>query len=152
MFDETKKRVYLQIGEGGHQLKKKTWGEIGHEETVLYIEKNGIGANKKEIEKLHRVLNHKGVRNMEFAFRNAGRLDLQMIKMIKEVVDGCSICQNNSRLRSKPSVAIQRATDFNSIMTLYLKVMGKKYVSRIVCAFSRMLVRVVLKDKKTETR
>ena len=63
MFDETKKRVYMSISGGGHQLVKlETLGEISHEETVLYIEKNGIGANKKEIEKLHRVLNHKGVR------------------------------------------------------------------------------------------
>ena len=66
----------MEILEGGHQLVKlETLGEISHEETVLYIEKNGIGAYKKEIEKLHKVLNHKGVRNMEFAFRNAGRLD-----------------------------------------------------------------------------
>ena len=41
-----------------------------------------------EIQKLHRVLNHKGVRNMEFAFRNAGRLDSQIGKLIKEVVEG----------------------------------------------------------------
>ena len=59
---------------------------------MFYIEKNGIGAYKDEIEKLHRVLNHKGARNMEFAFINAGRLDAQISKMIKEVVEGCNIC------------------------------------------------------------
>ena len=42
-------------------LKLENLGEISHEETVLYIEKNGIGTNKKEIKKLHRNLNHKGV-------------------------------------------------------------------------------------------
>ena len=68
----------MNISGGGHQLVKlETLGEISHEETVFYIEKNGVGANKKEIEKLHRVLNHKGVRNMKFAFRKAGRLDSQ---------------------------------------------------------------------------
>merc|ERR1711895_316254 len=65
MFDETKKRVFMNISGGGHQLVKlETLGEISNEETVLYIEKNGVGANRKDIEKLHRVLNHKGVRNM----------------------------------------------------------------------------------------
>ena len=99
MFDETKKRVYMQILEGGHQLVKlETLGEIGHEETVMYIENNDIGTNKKSIEKLHRVLNHKGVKNMEFAFRNAGRLDPQLSKLIKNIVEECSICQKNSRL------------------------------------------------------
>ena len=62
-FDETKKTVYMQILEGGHQLVKlDTLGEIGHEETVMYIENNDIGTNKKSIEKLHRVLNHMGVK------------------------------------------------------------------------------------------
>ena len=117
MFDETKKRVYISISGSGHQsVKLEILGEISHDETVFYIEKNGVGANKKEIEKLHRVLNHKGVRNMEFAFRNAGRLDSQISKLIKEVVEGCNICQKNARSISKPSVAIPRVTDFNSMI------------------------------------
>jgi len=74
-------------------IKLETLGEIGHEETVMYIENNYIGTNKKGIEKLHRVLNHKGVKNIEFAFRNAGRLDPQLSKWIKKVVEECSICQ-----------------------------------------------------------
>ena len=75
-FDDSQKRVNIKILRDGHQLVKwKTLGEISDEETVFYIEKKGIGANKKDIEELHRVLNHKGVRNMEFAFRNAGILD-----------------------------------------------------------------------------
>ena len=50
----------MNISGGGHQLVKlETLGEISHEETVFYVEKNGVGANKNEIEKLHRVLNHK---------------------------------------------------------------------------------------------
>ena len=48
---------------GGHQLVKlENLGEISDEDTVFYMEKKGIGANKKYIEKLHRVLNHKGVK------------------------------------------------------------------------------------------
>ena len=63
----------------------------------MYIENNDIGTNKKSIEKLQRVLNYKGVKNMEFAFRNARRLDTQLSKLIKKVVEECSICQKNSR-------------------------------------------------------
>ena len=63
MFDEIKKRVYMQISEGGHQLVKlETLREIGNEETVMYIENNDIGTNKNIKEKFHRVLNHKGVK------------------------------------------------------------------------------------------
>ena len=46
-------------------VKLETLGEISNEEAVFYIEKKKVGANKKDIEKMHRVLNHKGVRNME---------------------------------------------------------------------------------------
>ena len=53
---------------------------------MFYIEKNGIGANK-EIEKLHRVFNHKGVRNMEFAFKNTGRLYSQISRGETEIMD-----------------------------------------------------------------
>ena len=71
-FDDSQKRVNIQISGDGHQLVKlKTLGEISDEKTVFYMEKKEIGANKKDIEKLHRVLNRKGVRNMEFSFRNA---------------------------------------------------------------------------------
>ena len=48
-------------------------------------------------------------------------------------------------------MAIPRATDFNSIVTLDLKEMDKKYILWIVCAFTRMMIGVVLKDKKAET-
>ena len=78
-------------------MKLETLGEIGHEYTVLYIENNDIGTNKKSIEKLHRVLNNKEVKSMEFIFRNTGRLDTQLSKLIKKVVEECSICQKNTR-------------------------------------------------------
>ena len=47
-------------------------------------------------------------------------------------------------------MAIPRATDFNSIETLDLKEVGKKDILWMVSAFSRMLVGVLLKDKKAE--
>ena len=71
--------------------------------------------------------------------------------MIKEVVEGCNICQKNTRSRSKPPVAIPRATDFDSKVNLDLKEMGKKYISWIVDAFSRMFAGAVIKHKKAET-
>ena len=48
-------------------------------------------------------------------------------------------------------MAILRATYFDSIVTLDLKEMGEKYILWMVCAFSRILVGVVMKDKKAET-
>ena len=56
--------------------------DINGMEGSSILGKKGIGANKKDMEKMCRVLDHKGVRNMEFAFRNAGRMDAQVSKMI----------------------------------------------------------------------
>ena len=74
-----------------------------------------------------------------------------MLKMIKEVVDECNICKKNSRSRSRPVVAVPRASEFNSIVTLNLKEFGKVYVLWIVCVFTRMMRGVVLRDKKAES-
>ena len=151
-FDDSRKRLYIKISGGDDQLiKLETLREKSDENTVFYMEKKGIGANKKDIEKLHRVLNHKGVRNMEFAFRNVGRLDAEVIKVIREAVENCNICQKNGRSRSKPSIAIPRATDLNFIVTLDLKEIGKSYILWMVDAFSRTLFGAVMKDKKEET-
>ena len=71
--------------------------------------------------------------------------------MIKGAEENCNICQKNGRSRSKPSVTIPRATDFNSIVTLDLNEMGKIFISWMVDAFSRTLLGAVMKDKKAET-
>ena len=70
--------------------------------------------------------------------------------MIKEVIEECNICQKNTRSRSKPSVVIPKASDFNSMVTLDLKEMGKKYISWMVDVFSRMLAGAVIKNNKAE--
>ena len=61
------------------------------------------------------------------------------------------LSEKNGRSISKPSVTIPRALDFNSIVTLDLKEMGKKYILWMVDAFSRVLLGAVMKDKKAET-
>ena len=47
-------------------------------------------------------------------------------------------------------VAIPKATDFNSIVTLDLKEIGKRYILWMVDEFSRTLLGAVMKDKKAE--
>ena len=40
---------------------------------VIYIKLNDVGCNKRAMEKVYRVFDYKGVKNMEFAFRSAGK-------------------------------------------------------------------------------
>ena len=72
-------------------MRLETLGEWSQEKSIMYIKLNDVGSNKRDIDKIHRVLNHKGVKNLEFAFRNVGKLDPKISKMIKETVEECDI-------------------------------------------------------------
>ena len=48
-------------------------------------------------------------------------------------------------------MAIPRASDFNAMVTLDLKEFGKDYIFWMVCAFTKMIKEVVVKDKKAES-
>ena len=71
------------------------------------------------------MLNYKGIKNLEFAFRNAGKLEPGVIKKIKKVVYECNIYRKNSRSRSRPNVTVPRTYEFNSVVSLDLKEFGK---------------------------
>ena len=88
---------------------------------------------------------------MIYAYINARKLTPQVKKWIDRVVRTCKVCKKNAKSNPKPSVAISRATNFNSIVTSDLKQMCKKYILWMVDVFSRMLAGVVLKDRKAET-
>ena len=54
-------------------------------------------------------------------------------------------------MKSKPSVAIPRATDFNSVVAVDLKIVGNENISWMVCAFTIFIKGIVIKDKNLET-
>ena len=84
--------------------------------------------------KVHRILNHRRVENMKYAYKNAGKLTPETRALIKEMVENCTICSQAGRSRSKP--AIRRVSDINALVTLDLKEFEKVYVLWIVCALS----------------
>ena len=82
--------------------------------------------SEKAIRKIHKIFNHKSKEQMHYAFRNAGKLNEEIRKKIDEVVDKCEICKKKSRSKSKPTVAIPMATDFNSTVAIDLKIVEDK--------------------------
>ena len=52
---------------------------------------------------------------MMYAYRNAGKLDEETRKKIKDVVEKCEICKRQSKSKTKPAVAIPKAIEFNTI-------------------------------------
>ena len=147
-FTNNGKRVSLELFEGGHMLVNlEKVGEWTDEESIYYVRKETDVKTRKAVSKIHRILNHKREEQIEFAYRYAGKLDTETWRLIKEVVENCEICKKNGRSKSRPSVAIPRATDFNSVVTLDLKQFGNTNVLWMVCAFTKLIKGVVLKDK-----
>ena len=54
--------------------------------------------------KEEKILNYK----MHYAYRNVGKLDDEVKKMMDNVMDKCEICKKNGSSKSKPSVAVLR--------------------------------------------
>lgn len=76
---------------------------------------------------------------MEYAFQIAGKMSPGTTKIIKEVVEECDVCKQNGRSRLRPVVAILRASDFNDVVYMDLKEIGKVYILWIVCAFTKII-------------
>ena len=72
-------------------------------------------------------------------------------KMINKVIDSCEICKRNSRSKSKPTVAIPRATDFNSVVSFDLKCIKDKFILWMICSLTKFVKGLVVKNKKAET-
>ena len=87
---------------------------------------------------------------MKYAFRNAGKLDEETKKKINEIVDKCKIHKKNSKSKLKPTVAIPKATDYNSAVAIDLKIAGDNYVLWMICACTKFIQGRVLNDKNPE--
>ena len=126
-------------------------GECTEEGSVCFVKKENYVNTRRAVSKMHRILNHKKVEQMEYAYRNAGKLDSETRKLIKEVVDNCDICKKNGRSKPGLSVAIPRATDFNSVVAIDLKEFGKEIILWMVCRFTRFIEGIVLKNKSSDS-
>merc|ERR1711984_68686 len=116
-FKECKKTVQLE--RKSHLVVQLqlvgTWNE---DEAVFLVQNEKDIKSLKAVREIHRKLNHKTKEQMLYAFRNAGKLDTETRKNIEKVLEKCQICIKNKKSAPKPSVAILRASDFNSIVSL----------------------------------
>ena len=88
---------------------------------------------------------------MLYAYQNAGVLTDGGRRVIKRVIDSCKICKKFKRSSGTPKVALPKPVDFNEIVALDLKQMGKRHILWMICTFTRFIKGVVIKDKEAET-
>ena len=103
------------------------------------VEKEEDTKSDSAIIMIHKNLNQKSKEQIIYAYRNAGKLDEGIRKRIIEIVNKCEICKKNSKSKPKPAVAIPKATEFNSIVAMDLKVMGEKYILWMICVCARFI-------------
>lgn len=158
-FDEDKlefkgkdKNLESMASEGGHLLAKlEIIGKWNDDNAVYLVKKEYDVTNLKAAKKIHKILNHNSKEQMYYAYRNSEKLDELTKKLIDDVVEKYEICKKNTHSKSRPSVVISRATDFNSVVAVDLKVVGDKYVLWMVFGFTQFIRGVVLKSKTPES-
>merc|ERR1712237_112131 len=149
-FKEKDKRVDL-IKRSHLVVKLELVGKWNNDEAVFVVGEEKDIKSIDAVRRIHNKLNHKSKEQMLYAFQNAGKLDKTTRENIEKVLNDCDICKKNSRSKSKPSVVIPRATDFNSIVSIDLKSIGKKYILWMICTFTKFIKGVVVNDKNPET-
>ena len=88
---------------------------------------------------------------MHYACRNAGKLYEEPRKKINEVVDMWEICKKNGCSKSKPTLAIQKVTDFNSTVAIDLNIVENKYMLLMDDTCTIFIQGRVLKDENPES-
>merc|ERR1712030_140420 len=132
-------------------VKLELVGKWNNDEAVFLVGEEKDIKSINAVRRIHKKLNHKSKEQMLYAFNNAGKLDETTRKNIEKVLDECEICKRNSRSKSKSSVAIPRATDFNSIVSIDLKSVGDKYILWMICTFTKFIKGVVVNNKNPDT-
>jgi len=132
-------------------VKLELVGKWRDEEAVFMVKEANYLKTFPAVSKIHTVLNHKLKEQMLYAFRNAGKLDGKTRHLIEEVIKKCEICKKNACSKSKPSVAISRATDFNFIVSFDLKSIGDKHILWMICTFTKFIKGIVVKNKNSDT-
>lgn len=128
--------------------------ECSEEEIVMFVKK--LESNKeiseyKRVKRVHLVSGHKGETQLLHLFTLARVVTNRTKKIIKKVVSECIPCQKYKKSLGIPKVAIPTVTEFNQKVTVDLKQVKEDYILWMVDAFTKLISRVVLKNKEAVT-
>merc|ERR1711889_44475 len=121
------------------------------EEEIFFAKEGERLDTFKAVRKVHEVTNHKSAEQLILSYRIAGMIGPETVKLIRQVVKDCKICQKFGRSMVRPKVALPRAASFNEIVTLDLKQFGSKYVLWCIDAFTRFVQGKLLNNQRAET-
>ena len=107
-------------------MKLEQVGNDFDEESVNFLkEEDDAVVSEGAVRKINKILNHKSKEQIK---SNARKTTPQVRKWIDRVVRTYKICKRNKKSNSKPTVAISRAKDFNSIVAVDLNIEGNENI------------------------
>ena len=96
---------------------------------ILFMEdKEGGLCLFRAVKKVHEVNRHKGKEQLLLAYRNSGWMSPEMANTIERVVNDCKICQKFQKSVARPRVTLPKASSFNEVVTLDLRVWQQVYL------------------------
>ena len=125
---EGKRKDFRIVVTGGNYVAIEIDKRDLKEEEMFFAKEEENLNTFKAIRKVHEVTNHKSAEQLLKHYRKGELIGPDTVKLTKEVVRDCKICQKFGRSMVKPKVALPKASSFNEIVTLYLKQFGDKYV------------------------
>ena len=146
-----KRKDFRIVGTGGNHVALEIEKGDLKEEEILFTNGEEDMNTFKAIRQVHEVTNHKSAEQLLKHYRRAELIGPNTVKLIKQVVRDCKICQKFGRSMVKPKVVLPKATSFNEIVTLDLKQFGSKYVLWCIDACTRFVQGKLLNNKKAET-
>merc|ERR1712243_403547 len=146
-----KRKDFRMVGTGGNHVALEIEKRDLKEEQILFTNESEVMNTFKAIRKVHEVTNHKSAEQLLKHYRRANLIGPNTVKLIKQVVRDCKICQKFGRSMVKPKIALPNASSFNEVVTLDLKQFGDKYVLWCIDSFTRFIQGKLLRNKKAET-
>merc|ERR1711873_134161 len=146
-----KRKDFRIVGTGGNHVALEIEKRDLKDEQILFTNEGEDMNTFKTIRKVHEVTNHKSVEQLLKHYRRANLIGPNTVKLIKQVVRDCKICQKFGRSMIKPKIALPNASSFNEVVTLDLKQFGNKHVLRCIDSFTRFIQGKLLRNKKAET-
>jgi transposase InsO family protein len=103
---------------------------------------------KRMLDKIHRQFGHRTKPIFVSLLKDTNNWLPEFSGMLDKIIDNCEGCIMKKKTPARPSVALPRATDFNEILTMDLKIWEGKYILYMIDSFSRYTVATVIPRKK----
>lgn len=111
------------------------------------IKNKSVGEKRKLTEKLHKQFNHQSYEKMSTLLKDAGVLDVKLIKQLQEITSNYDICLKYKRTPQKLIVGFFLAKHFKEMVSMDIKEIKGAKVLHLINHFTWYSVASIIKSK-----